>query len=99
MVLWDRTDYLKEVERQLSDEKTYEEIRITKKDQTEMVKKSNKLFSNLSKKNMITENENNSFRFNFKKAINLGKFYGLPKIQRFFQGTWAISHFQLWDPY
>ena len=33
VVVWDRTDYLKELERQLSDEKTYKEIRITEKDQ------------------------------------------------------------------
>ena len=29
VVVWDRTDYLKEAERQLNDEKTHEEIRIT----------------------------------------------------------------------
>ena len=29
VVVWNRTDYLKEADRQLSDEKTYEEIRIT----------------------------------------------------------------------
>ena len=47
MVVWDRTDYLKEVERQLSDEKSYEEIKITVKDQVKLVEISNKLFSNL----------------------------------------------------
>ena len=31
---------------------------------------------------MITENENNYFRFNFKKATNLGKLYQLPKIHK-----------------
>ena len=31
VVVWDRTDYLKEAERQLNNEKTYQEIRITKK--------------------------------------------------------------------
>ena len=31
MVVWDRTDYLKEVERQLSDEKPYEELKLKKK--------------------------------------------------------------------
>ena len=31
---------------------------------------------------MITENENNYFRFNFKKGTNLGKLYPLPKIQK-----------------
>ena len=40
------------------------------------------LFSNLSMKNVITENENNYFRFNFKKATNLGKLYLLPKIHK-----------------
>ena len=28
VVVWDKTDYLKEAERQLSDEKTYEKLRI-----------------------------------------------------------------------
>ena len=39
VVVWDRTDYLKEAERQVSDEKTYEEIRITEKYQVELVGK------------------------------------------------------------
>ena len=81
-VVWDRNDYLKEEERQLSDEKTYEEIRITEKDQVELVEKSNDLFSNLRRKNVFTENENNYFRFNFKKATNLGKLYLLPNIYK-----------------
>ena len=67
VVVWDRTDYLKEAERQLSDEKTYEEIRITEKDQATLVKKSNNLFSNISRKKVINENENNYFRFDLKK--------------------------------
>ena len=65
VVVWDRTDYLKEAERQLSDAKTYEEIRIIEKDQVELVEKSNSLFSNLRRKNLIFENKNNYFRFNF----------------------------------
>ena len=65
VVAWDRTDYLKEAERQLSDAKTYEEIRIIEKDQVELVEKSNSLFSNLRRKNLIFENKNNYFRFNF----------------------------------
>ena len=78
VVVWDRNDYLKEAERQLSDEKTLKEIRITEKDQVELVEKSNDLFFNLRRKNVITENENNYFRFNFKKSTNLGKLYELP---------------------
>ena len=65
VVVWDRTDYLKEAERQLSDAKTYEEIRFIEKDQVELVEKSNSLFSNLRRKNLIFENKNNYFRFNF----------------------------------
>ena len=82
MVVWDRTDDLKEAERQLSNEKTYEEIRITEKDQVELMEKSNILFSNLRRKNVIAENENNYFRFNFEKATNLRKPYLLPKIRK-----------------
>ena len=82
VVVWNRIDYLKEEERQLSDEKTYEEIRTTGKDQVELVEKSNNLFSNLRNKNVITENENNYFSFNFKKATNLGKLDLLPQIQK-----------------
>ena len=61
MVVWDRTNFLKEAEGQLSDEKTYKEIRITKEDQVELVEKSNNLFSDLRRKNVIAENENNYF--------------------------------------
>ena len=39
VVVQDRTYYLKEAERQLSDQKTYQEIRITEKDQVELVEK------------------------------------------------------------
>ena len=49
VVVWDKTDYLKEAGGQLSDEKTYKEIRITEEDQVEFMGKSNKLFSNLRK--------------------------------------------------
>ena len=65
MVVWRRNDYLKETERQVSDEKIYKKNRITEKDQIELVGKSNNFFCKLSGKNVITENENNYFRFNF----------------------------------
>ena len=71
MVVWDKTDYLKEVEQQLNDGKIYEEIRISWC-KVELVQRSNKLFSNLRRKSVIIENENNYFRFSFNKATNLG---------------------------
>ena len=65
LVVWDRNDHLKEAERQLSDEKTYNKVIITEKDQVELVEKSSDLFSNLRWKNVITDNEANYYRFNF----------------------------------
>ena len=85
VVVWDRTDYLKEAERQLSDEKTYEEIRITEKDQAELVN----LFFNISRKKVIIENENNSFRLDLKKQpIYVNFMYFLRPLQ----DTWTTSH-------
>ena len=75
-----RTDYLKEAVKQLKDRKTYKEIRITEKDQVELVERSNKLFPNWRRKNVITESENNYFRFNLEKATYLKQLYLLPKI-------------------
>ena len=72
VVVWDRTDYLKEVEEQMSNEKSFE------KDQVDLVEKSNKLFSNLRWENAI----NDYFRLNSKEATNLGKLHLLPKIHK-----------------
>ena len=65
MAVWDRLDYLREAERQLTDGETYKEIRTTATDEVELMEKINNLFSNLRRENVITENENNYFRFNF----------------------------------
>ena len=40
------------------------------------------MFENLQRKSVIQEREENYFRFNFKKATNLGKLYLLPKIHK-----------------
>ena len=39
MVVWDKTNCLKEAESQMSDENSYGEIRITEKNQDELVEK------------------------------------------------------------
>ena len=76
MVFWDKILYLKEAEKQLNDEKSCEKNRITEKAQFELVERWNKLFSNLRRINVIIENKSNYyFRFNFRKATNLGKLY------------------------
>ena len=75
VVVWDRQDYLKEAERQLSDSSVYKEVKVTEKDLADLVDKSNKIFANLERRNIIQEKEKNNFKFNFKKATNVGKFY------------------------
>ena len=80
VVVWDRQDHLNEAERQLSDSSVYKEVKVTEKDLVDLVDKSNKIFANLERRNIIQEKEKNYFRFNFQKATNVGKFYLLPKI-------------------
>ena len=80
IVVWDRLDYLEEAEKQLNDSKTYKEIQWSEKDQIKLVEKSKSMFEELKKKTVITEKEKNYFKFNFKKATNVGKLYLLPKI-------------------
>ena len=82
IVVWDRLDYLAEAEKQLSDSKTYKEVQWSAKDQKKLVKKSNSMFEELKKKTFLTEKEKNYFKFNFKKAANVGKLYFLPKIHK-----------------
>ena len=40
------------------------------------------MFENHQRKSAIQEREKNYFKFNFKKATNLGKLYLLPKIYK-----------------
>ena len=44
VVIWDRQDYLKEAERQLSDSSIYKEVKVIEKDLVDLVDKSNKIF-------------------------------------------------------
>ena len=80
VVIWDRNDYLKEAEKQLSDKSTYLETKVIEKDLVDLVEQSNKMFENLQRKSVIQEREENYFTFNFRKATNLGKLYLLPKL-------------------
>ena len=82
VVVWDRQDYLKVAERQLTDSSIYKEVKVTEKYLADLVDKSNKIFVDLERRNIIQEKEKNYFKFNFKKATNVGKFYLLPKIHK-----------------
>ena len=57
-------------------------LKLLKKNLVNLVEQSNKMFQNLQRKSVNQEREENYFKFNFKKATNLGKHYLLPKIHK-----------------
>ena len=59
VVVWDRQDYLKEAERQLSDSSICKEAIVTEKDLVDLVDKSRKIFANLERIKIIQEKEKN----------------------------------------
>ena len=77
VVIWDREDYLKEADRQLSDSKICRDVKDTKNMLSSLVDKSNKTSQSLSKKKYISEKELKYFTYNNKNATNLGKLYFL----------------------
>ena len=80
VVVWDKSNYLMEVAKQLKDRKVYEEVRFSENILTNIVKKSNVIFKNIRRKGVILEKILKHFSFEYKKATNLGKIYLLPKI-------------------
>ena len=82
VLVCDRQDYLKEAKRQLSENSIYKEVKVTEKDLVDLVDKNNKIFVDLERRNIILEKEKNYFKFNFKKATNIGKFYLLRTIHK-----------------
>ena len=73
---------MKEAEKQLSDKSTCLETKVIEKSLVNLVEQGDKKFENLQRKSLIQETEKNYFKFNFKKATNLGKLYLLPKIHK-----------------
>ena len=53
LVSWERHDYLKETQRELSDSSIFKEVKITEKYIVDLVDKSNKIFVKLRKKSII----------------------------------------------
>ena len=82
IVIWDRLDYLKEANKQLSDKNVYKEVEFKEKMLTELVQTSNKFFKNLKATGCISENNLKYFSYEFKKTSTLGKLYLLPKIHK-----------------
>ena len=82
VVVWDRKDYIAEVERQLGNLTVYKNVEFKEKILQDLAETSNKLFRNLKNKGGITEKELKYFMIDSKKATNLGKLYLLPKIHK-----------------
>ena len=85
IVVWDRADYLREAEKQLSDKKVYQEVQLKKQMLSNLVDTSNNFFRGLKTKGFIAEKELKYFTYEkayYKKACNLGKMYLLPKIHK-----------------
>ena len=82
VVIWDRSDYIMEAEKQLNDKAVYKDVNFDKDLIPNLTGKSNRLFESLKRRQLITEIEFKYFRFEFKKTYNLGKLYLLPKIHK-----------------
>ena len=82
VVVWDRSDYLHEVSRQLQDQNICEDVKFNENILTDLVAKSNKIFKRLCSHKLISEKELKYFTYNFKKATNFRKLYFLPKIHK-----------------
>ena len=82
VVVWNRNDYLQEASSQLRDTNIYEDVKFNENVLTGLVERSNKIFSRLFSRNLISEKELEHFIYSFKKATNLGKLYFLPKIHK-----------------
>ena len=82
VVVWDRSDYVMEAEKQLKDSKVYKNISDSKDLIPKLTEKSKKIFESLKRRGLISKKQLKYFRFDFKKAYNLRKLYLLPKIHK-----------------
>ena len=82
VVIWDRNDYVKETEIQLSNQNVYKSVEFKDKILSELVEKSNHFFKSLKARGIISEKELQHFTYKYKKTTSLGKMYLLPKIHK-----------------
>ena len=82
VVFWDRTDYLLEAEKHLSDSSTYKEVTFGDTELVKLLEERNRTFRRLLSKKCISPQECKYFLYNFKKSTNLAKLYFLPKIHK-----------------
>ena len=73
MVIWDRNDYVKEAETQLSNQNVYKSVEFQDKILSELVEKSNHFFKSLKARGIISEKELQHFKYKYKKTTSFGK--------------------------
>ena len=67
VVIWDRNDYVKETEIQLSNQNVYKSVEFKDKILSELVEKSNHFFKSLKARGIISEKELQHFTYKYKK--------------------------------
>ena len=82
IVIWDRVNYLKEANKELSENNVYQEVKFKEKMLAELVQTSNKFFKNLKARGCISEKTLKYFSYEFKKISDVGKLYLLPKTHK-----------------
>ena len=71
-----------ETEKQLSDNKVYQEVSNSENVLSKLAEMSDKMFSSLKKRGYIIEKQLKYFSYEYRKATNFGKLYFLPKIHK-----------------
>ena len=71
-----------EAEKQLSDEKVYQEVSNGENILSKLAETSKKIFINFKKGGYITEKQLKYFSYEYRQAKNFGKLYFLPKIHK-----------------
>ena len=70
VVVWERTDYLLEVGKHLSDSNTYKGVKCGDNELVKLVEESNRMFKKLLLKKCIFPEERKYFSYSFKKSAN-----------------------------
>ena len=71
IIVWDRLDYLEEVEKQLSDCNTYREVKLLKKDQVKLVKKAPVFLKSLKIKQLLGKKRKITLKLILKRSLTL----------------------------
>ena len=75
VIIWNRKDYLDEMENDLKDTFTYKEVKFSDECLVKLVDESYRMYKRFLNNKTVSTEEFKYFCYNFKKATNLGKMY------------------------